>query len=134
MAYIIVNGPVNCSLINFLYLGTLEFDDNDPSLPKRTHKFLLDLRHCKGTSILNTNRYVISIKISVVRLTSVVVHTSHAGDAWRFSGGQNSSNIIDVRVVGLLTWFRNNLHRVKRRRVHCGLPRNFPRTNKVTIT
>ena len=103
MAGIIISGPGNGSLMNYVHIGTLKYVDNDLYLLKGTHKVLLELQHGNRTLIVNTNRKSIGMKLSVEILASIVGFTSHAVDVWRVAGGQKPGIFIYTRYVGLPT-------------------------------
>ena len=96
MAGISINIPVYGDQTNCVYFGSLKSVDNLSSLLKGYHKVLLEVQHGKVTSIVNTNRNSISIKLSVASLAIVLGCTSHAGDVRRVSGGQKSDIFIDT--------------------------------------
>ena len=103
MTGIVVNGPSYGALINCVHLGTLESVDNMQSLFKGPHKVLLEVKYGNVTTIANTNRKSIGIKIILTMLASGVGCTSHEIYVRQVAGGKKSDIILDVRQVGLLT-------------------------------
>ena len=89
MGCIVVNGPGDGALINFVHLGTLEPGDSAMSILKTAYKVLLEVRHGNITSIVNNNRKFIGIKPIFEILVHVVGCIFNAGDVWRVSGGGN---------------------------------------------
>ena len=97
MNFIIINGPGNGVLINGVNLWNLKYIINTLYLLKRPHKVLHYVMHGKRESIVNNNRYVISIKLRFSSLTDMLGHARNTGDVHIVYGGHKSGIIVDMR-------------------------------------
>ena len=77
MTGIVIIGPSDGALINCVHLCNLKSVENAPSFLKGVQKDLLEMVHVNITSIFNTNRKLISVKLSLATLDNGVGCTSH---------------------------------------------------------
>ena len=80
MTGIVINGPSDDVLINFVHLCSLKSVDNETSFFKGLQKVLLEMRHGNIIAIINTNRNSIGFKHGFSRMVNGVGCTSHASD------------------------------------------------------
>ena len=87
MTVIVINGPSDGALINYVHLWTLKYVDNSSSFFKVPHKALIGIQHDKRISIINASGNSISVKFSLVTMATGVGCTIHASDAQWATGG-----------------------------------------------
>ena len=80
MIGIVINVPSDGTIINCVHHWSLKSVDNAPPFFTGPQKVLLEIRHGNRTSIINTNRNSIGVKLSLDRMSTGVGCTSHASD------------------------------------------------------
>ena len=80
MTGIVINGPIDSALINYVNLCTLKSVDNKSSFYMGPQKFLLVMRHGNITETLNAIGNSINVKVSLARMTTGVSCTSYTSD------------------------------------------------------